>query len=127
MGRKVDFTDGKFILTMTGINALFSFKRKISIPYKMIENVLVEDFQDSFFWMLQIPGVAMAPLNIYEGSFKFDNEWYFLSYEGFGPLVKIELNGHKKYRYLIFRIDFDPTKRAEKTNATNDFQFNLQK
>ena len=110
MGRKVDFADGKFILTMTGINALFSFKRKISIPYKMIENVLVEDFQAPF-WMLQMPGVAMAPLNIYEGSFKFDNEWYFLSYEGFGPLVKIELNGHKKYRYLIFRIDH-PTKVA---------------
>ena len=48
MGRKVDFTDEKFILTMTGINALFSIKRKISIPYKMIENVLVEDFQAPF-------------------------------------------------------------------------------
>ena len=95
----------------------------------MIENVLVEDFQAPF-WMLQMPGVAMAPLNIYEGSFKFGNEWYFLSYEGFGPLVKIELNGHKKYRYLIFRIDH-PTKVAadseeEKTNATNDFQFNFE-
>lgn len=110
MGRKVDFTDGKFILTMTGINALFSFKRKICIPYKMIENVLVEDFQAPF-WMLQMPGIAIAPLNIYEGSFKFGNEWYFLSYEGFGPLVVIELNGHKKYRYLIFRIDY-PTKVA---------------
>ena len=28
MGRKVDFTDGKFILTMTGIDALLHLKGK---------------------------------------------------------------------------------------------------
>ena len=30
MGRKVDFTDGKFILTMTGINAFSHLKRKFA-------------------------------------------------------------------------------------------------
>lgn len=112
MGRKVEFKNEKFILTMTGINAFFSFKKKISIPYKLIESVLVEEFQAPF-WMLRMPGTSIAPLNIYEGSFKFGNEWYFLSYEGFGPLVKIELNGHKKYRYLIFRIDHSTKVAAE--------------
>ncbi len=58
-----------------------------------------------------MPGTSISHLHIYEGSYKYADEWYFLSYERREPLVIIELDGHKKYRYVIFAID-DPTATA---------------
>jgi hypothetical protein len=55
-------------------------------------------------WMLRMPGTAIAPLNIFEGSFKFADEWYFLSYEHKGTLVNLELDGSGKYKYIIFEV-----------------------
>lgn len=107
MGRKIHLGNEELTLTLTGLTADFALKRKVIMPYSMIENVLVDYFQAPQ-WMLRMPGTSVSFLNIYEGSFKYANEWYFLSYSGNTPLIIIELNGHEKYRYVIFQID-DPT------------------
>lgn len=104
MGREVFFHEKEFELRFTGSLSIFALKSKLDIPYSMIKNVLVDNF-DPPAWMLRMPGTAVPPLHIYEGSFEYANEWYFLSFEKKVPLVQIELEGHKKYKYVIFEID----------------------
>ncbi|MEC2078487.1 hypothetical protein [Metabacillus fastidiosus] len=112
MGREIYFGEEELILILKGLTAFFALKRKIKMPYSMIKNVLVDHFQAPQ-WMLRMPGTSISPLNIYEGSFKYANEWYFLSYEGIQPLIIMELDGHEKYKYIIFQID-NPTDVAAK-------------
>ena len=69
------------------------------------------NYFDAPTWMLRLPGTAIPP-SIYEGSYKYGDEWYFLSYERRVPLVVIHLEGHKKYTYIIFQMK-DPEKVAE--------------
>lgn len=107
LGREIHFGEEELILILKGLTAYFALKRKIKMSYSMIRNVLVDYFQAPQ-WMLRMPGTSISPLNIYEGSFKYANEWYFLSYEGIQPLIIIELDGHEKYKYVIFQID-NPT------------------
>ena len=76
----------------------------------MIKSVTV-DYFDAPLWMIKFPGISVSPLNIYEGSFLFRNKWYFLSYERHEPLIIIELEGHKKYQYVIFQME-NPTEVA---------------
>jgi hypothetical protein len=104
MGRTVQFGAAEFTLHLTGATALFALKRKLTIPYQMIKRVYV-DYFDAPKWMLRMPGTSISPLAIYEGSFKYADEWYFLSYEKREPLVNIELEGHDKYKYVIFQMD----------------------
>ena len=75
---------------------------------RFTKSILV-DYFDAPKWMMRMPGTSISPLNIHEGSYKYRDEWYFLSYGGRVPLVIIELDGHKKYKYVIFQID-NPTK-----------------
>ena len=103
VGRSVLFTEDKFILKLTGALSLFALKREVKIPYKAIKNAFA-DYFEAPFWMLKMPGTAIAPLNIYEGTFRYKNEWYFLSYEHKVPLVNLELDGTQKYQYVIFEI-----------------------
>lgn len=110
MGRGIHFDNEELILILTGLTSYLALKRKIKMPFHTIENVLVDYFQAPQ-WMLRMPGTSISLLNIYEGSFKYANEWYFLSYERTQPLIMIELNGHEKYKYVIFQID-DPTNVA---------------
>lgn len=110
MGREVHFSENELTLKLTGLTGYFALKFKIQIPYHTIKNVLV-DYFDAPQWMLRMPGTSFSPLNIYEGSFKYRDEWYFLSYGGRVPLVIIELEGHRKYNYVIFQIN-NPTKVA---------------
>ncbi|MCM3163333.1 MULTISPECIES: hypothetical protein [Metabacillus] len=112
MGRELQFGEDELILHLTGLTGYFALKRKVHIPYKTIESVLV-DYFDAPRWMLRMPGTSLSPLHIYEGSFKFANEWYFLSYERLEPLVIIELEGHVKYKYVIFQVP-NPTEIASK-------------
>lgn len=104
MGRHVQFTDTHLILHLTGFTGLFALKWKVSIDYRHIKNVFVDGF-DAPLWMLRMPGTSIAPLHIYEGSFKYANDWYFLSYEKRDHLINMELDGHDKYKYVIFQID----------------------
>ncbi|MCY8516202.1 hypothetical protein [Bacillus atrophaeus] len=110
MGRKVHFGEQEVTLFLTGLHPFLALKHKISMPYSNIKSVNV-DYFDAPKWMLRMPGTSISPLHIYEGSYKYADEWYFLSYERREPLVIIELDGHKKYRYVIFAID-DPTATA---------------
>lgn len=104
MGRNVLFDETQFILQLHGWTRIFALKSKVLIPYHSIRSVLVDSFHAPL-WMLRMPGTSIAPLNIYEGSFKYRNEWYFLSYEQPEALIIVELNGHEKYRYVIFQIE----------------------
>ncbi|WNC12999.1 hypothetical protein [Brevibacillus brevis] len=108
--RTVHFHDSEFVLVLGGLLGFFALKRKVAIPYHTIKRVRVDDF-DAPKWMLRMPGTSLAPLNIYEGSFKYANEWYFLSYEKRENLVILELEGHANYHYVIFQID-NPTQVA---------------
>ena len=110
MGRQVKFGEQELTLNLTGLTGYFAFKRKVRMPYNLIKSILV-DYFDAPKWMMRMPGTSISPLNIYEGSYKYRDEWYFLSYGGRVPLVIIELDGHKKYKYVIFQID-NPTKIA---------------
>jgi hypothetical protein len=110
LGREIHFGEEELTLKLTGLTAYFALKRKIIMPYSMIKNVTVDYFQAPQ-WMLRMPGTSIAPLNIYEGSYKYGNEWYFLSYERREPLMIIGLEGHVKYNYVIFQI-YQATKLA---------------
>lgn len=110
MGREIQFNGDNIILKLTGVNAFFALRTEIKMPYDSISNVHVDYFQAPM-WMLRMPGMAIPFLNIYEGSYKYRDEWYFLSYGGAVPLVNIELNGREKYKYIIFQAD-NPTKIA---------------
>jgi hypothetical protein len=104
MARKVHFTEKEFVLKLTGVLSVFALKRELKIPYKAIKNVYIDEF-DPPMWMLRMPGTAIAPLNIFEGSFKFADQWYFLSYEHKVPLVNLELDGYGKYKFIIFEVE----------------------
>ncbi|WP_394231728.1 hypothetical protein [Niallia oryzisoli] len=110
MARVLHFGDEELILKLTGFISYFALERKIIMPYRMIKNVYVDYFQ-AHQMMLRMPGTSIPTLNIYEGSFKYANDWYFLSYERVQPLIFIELDGHKKYRYVIFQME-NPTATA---------------
>ncbi|PDY26974.1 hypothetical protein [Bacillus thuringiensis] len=110
MGRKIEFHEESVILKMIGITGLLALKRNLKIPYKAIKNIYV-DYFDAPQWMLRMPGTSFSSLNVYEGSFKYADEWYFLSYENRVPLIIMELEWERKYKYVIFEID-NPTKIA---------------
>ncbi|MGI6092864.1 MAG: hypothetical protein GX348_05260 [Veillonellaceae bacterium] len=103
MGRKVLFTEEALILKLTGALSLFALKKEIRIPYKAIEDAFVGYFKAPM-WMLKMPGTAIPLLNIYEGTFRYRKEWYFLSYEHKVPLVNLELDGSQKYKHIIFEM-----------------------
>ncbi|MEH7299141.1 hypothetical protein [Neobacillus drentensis] len=104
MGRKVNFTKDEFVLRLNGVLSVFALKWQLRIPYKAIKRVYIDEF-DPPMWMLKMPGTAIAPLNIFEGSFKFGNEWYFISCEHNVPLVHLEVDGFEKYKYIIFEME----------------------
>ncbi|MBY7130264.1 hypothetical protein ILS68_22030 [Bacillus sp. 8YEL33] len=110
MGREVLFDNQSVILKLSGVTGFFALKLKLEIPYNTIKNVYLNHF-DAPQWMPRMPGTSISGLNIFEGSFKYADEWYFLSYENRVPLVMIELEGHEKYKYVYFEIN-DPTKVA---------------
>lgn len=104
MGREVRFNKEDFNLKLTGVLSLFALKWQLKIPYKAIKSIFIDEFEPPM-WMLRMPGTSIAPLNIFEGSFKFGDEWYFLSYEHKVPLIHLELEGYGKYQYVIFEIE----------------------
>jgi hypothetical protein len=110
LGREIIFGKDELTLKLTGLVGFFALKQKIKIPYRLIKSVYV-DYFNAPQWMIRMPGTSLSPLNIYEGSFKYRDEWYFLSYEHRVPLVIIELEGHKKYKYVIVEMN-DPTDTA---------------
>ncbi|WP_166246275.1 hypothetical protein [Paenibacillus turpanensis] len=110
MGRHIILGETDLTLQLTGMTAFFALTRKVTIPYMKIQSVFVEEFEVPK-WMLRMPGTSISFLNIYEGSFKYANEWYFLSFHKKMPLLQLELNGHEKYRYVIVQLD-DPTSMA---------------
>lgn len=119
MGKEIHFGEEELTLKLTGLTAYFALKRKIIMPYSMIKNVTVDYFQAPQ-WMLRMPGTSIAPLNIYEGSYKYGNEWYFLSYERREPLMIIGLEGHVKYNYVIFQIHQATKLAAEVRRRINE-------
>ncbi len=104
MGRKVHFSKDMFVLKLTGIQSIFALRGKLKIPYKTIKQVYIDEFEAPM-WMLRMPGTAIAPLHIFEGSFKFADEWYFLSYEHKVPLIHLELEDYGIYKYVIFEME----------------------
>lgn len=110
LGREVQFPESGVTLKLSGFLSFCALKSKVIMPYHMIKDVYVDVFEAPK-WMIRMPGTSISPLNIYEGSFLYAGEWYFLSYERKEPVVIIELEGHKKYRYVVFAID-DPTQTA---------------
>ncbi|PYI56904.1 hypothetical protein [Paenibacillus flagellatus] len=107
MAREVHFDEEGVLLNLTGATGFFALKFKLKMPYSTIKSVYV-DYFDAPPWMLRMPGTSLSALHIFEGSFKYADEWYFLSYESRVPLLIMELEGHDKYRYVIFQVD-NPT------------------
>lgn len=83
MNREIIFEEDAAVLKIRGFMMLFTFKHKVKMPYSMIKSVFV-DYFDPPKWMIRMPGTSISPLNIYEGSYKYQDEWYFyLTKEGF--------------------------------------------
>ncbi|MCD7034641.1 hypothetical protein LRR81_10345 [Metabacillus sp. GX 13764] len=112
MSRSIEFKKEECVLNLSGPAALFSLKRKVRMPYKEIKSVFVDTF-DPPFWMLRLPGTAIAPLYIYEGSYLYRNEWYFLSFERRIPLFMVEFAGKSKYKYLVVQLENPKETAAE--------------
>ncbi|MFY4775219.1 hypothetical protein [Metabacillus sp. RGM 3146] len=103
MGRTVQFTENECVVKLTGAPAFFALKSKVKMSYDQIKSVYVDVFEPPF-WMLRMPGTAIAPLYIYEGSYLYRNEWYFLSFERKQPFFMVELDGSGKYKYVVVQI-----------------------
>ncbi|AZB43426.1 hypothetical protein CEF21_14545 [Bacillus sp. FJAT-42376] len=110
MGRRIELERDKAVVRLTGLTGFFALKMKLGIPYETISQVYVDQF-DAPRWMLRMPGTSISFLHIYEGSYKYRNEWYFLSFSGRGPVLLMELKGHPKYRLIVLQIEH-PTKTA---------------
>ncbi|WP_425457450.1 hypothetical protein [Bacillus marasmi] len=104
LARELHFTDHELVLKLSGTVSLLALKRELRIPYQCIKRVYVEHYKPPL-WMLRIPGTSVAFLNIYEGTFYYEKEWYFFSFEHYVPLIHLELSGHKKYKYVIFELE----------------------
>lgn len=104
MGRFVQINNSSITLKLSGFLRFCALKSRIEMPYEIIKNIKVEVFKAPLT-MIRLPGTSIPPLHIYEGSFLHNGDWYFLSYEKKKPVVIIELEGHKKYRYVIFGTD----------------------
>lgn len=104
MGREVHFKKEEFVLRLTGVLSVFALRWQLKIPYKAIKSVYIDEFEPPM-WMLRMPGASIAPLHIFEGSFKFGDEWYFLSCEHQVPLIHLEVEGFGKYKYVIFEME----------------------
>ncbi|MGC4376737.1 hypothetical protein WD019_07365 [Fictibacillus sp. Mic-4] len=103
MGRIIRFDEKELTLKLTGFTSIAALKREVKIPYPAIKSAIIDTFKAPF-WMLRMPGTCIPPY-LYEGSFRYENKWYFLSYEHKGPHVILELAGHERYHYVIFEID----------------------
>lgn len=102
MAREVKLDDNELILKLKGIIVLFAFRKTITIPYKSILNVDVEDFKIPH-GMIRTLGTSIPP-SLREGNFMYGGELYFLSYEHNVPLLHLEIEG-EKYRHVIFELD----------------------
>ena len=102
MGRQVKFGEQELTLNLTGLTGYFAFKRKVRMPYNLIKSILV-DYFDAPKWMIRMPGTSISPLNIYEGSYKYRDEWYFLSYGGRAPWLLSNWTGIKSINMLFFK------------------------
>ncbi|GAB2691450.1 hypothetical protein ACFQWB_16255 [Paenibacillus thermoaerophilus] len=103
-GRELHFGETELTLRLKGLVSWLAVKRKVVMPYRTIRDVFVDEF-DPPLWMLRMPGTSVPGFYVYEGSFKYGNEWYFLSFERRVPLLHIELDGHERYKYVIVQID----------------------
>ncbi|MGD7007900.1 hypothetical protein [Metabacillus sp. 84] len=110
MGRMVELGEDKAIVRLTGLTWFFAIKMKLEVPYETISQVYVDTFEAPRI-MLRMPGTSVSFLNIYEGSFKYRDEWFFLSFSGNGPFLILELNGHLKYRFIVLQV-VNPTGTA---------------
>src|SRR3954470_6027301 len=104
MTRKVHFDEEEFVLRLMGVESIFALKWQLKIPYKAIKKVYIDEFEPPM-WMLKMPGTSIAPLHIFEGTFKFGSEWYFLSFEHHVPLLHLEIEGCGKYKYVIIELE----------------------
>lgn len=103
LGRKVHLNEKEFVLELTGVNCLFAFKRRLKIPYQAITNVYVGEFKTPK-GMVRTLGTSIPP-SLCEGSFLYEGDYYFLSYERKVPLLQLEIAEYGKYRYVIFEIE----------------------
>ncbi|KZZ86153.1 hypothetical protein [Bacillus sp. SJS] len=110
MGRIIELKKDKAVVRLTGLTGFFAFKMNLGIPFETISQVYVDQFEAPR-WMLRMPGTSISFLHIYEESFKYRDEWYFLSYSGRGPLLQLELDGHPKYKLVVLQME-NPTATA---------------
>lgn len=103
MGREVCLGESEFIIKLTGVIWVSAFKRELKIPYSAIENVYI-DYFDIPRGMLRTLGTSI-PGGLCEGSFLYDGDSYFLSYEHKVPLLHLKIEGYGKYKYVIIEID----------------------
>jgi hypothetical protein len=104
MSKQLEFKQTELDLHLSGLHSVAALKRHVTIPYRSIKKVHVGSFEAPF-WMLKMPGTALPGFDVYEGSFRQNGEWYFLSYEHRGPHLIIELEEHEHYHYVIFDIE----------------------
>jgi hypothetical protein len=103
MSRKIEFTDDKLILHLTGLTSIAALKRHVEIPYSSIINVYVEDFKVS---LLQYR-IGTSVADIREGRFLFGDQWCFISYEEHKDVIVLDLSNHE-FGKVVFQID-NPT------------------
>lgn len=104
MGRSVQMSNSSVTLKLSGFLRFCALKSRVEMPYEIIKDIKVDVFKAPLT-MIRLPGTSIPPLHMYEGSFLHSGNWYFLSYEKKKPVVIIELEGYKKYRYVVFETD----------------------
>ncbi|TYP79458.1 hypothetical protein [Paenibacillus methanolicus] len=102
MTRTIEYGTEQVVLHLKGLLSVGALKREVSIPYKQIKRIALEDFKVS---MLQFR-VGTSIADIRQGRFLIDGRWCFVSYEDHQDVVVIELEGHD-FAKVVFQID-DP-------------------
>ncbi|UOQ45816.1 hypothetical protein MUN89_07770 [Halobacillus salinarum] len=117
MRRSLEYKDTELVVKLGLVIRLFALKKEVRIPYHTIKSTVVDYFKPPA-WTVRMPGTSISPLNIFEGTFKYQDNWYFLSYEHQVPLVIIELSGHQ-YRFVVIELDKPEQVAAEIRSCIN--------
>lgn len=105
LDKHIEFLEKEAVIHLVGTTDFLSLKREIRLPYEDIKLVYMDAIEPPLT-MLRIPGTS-EPFHVYEGSFLYQNEWYFLSLRGGRgrSLLCIDTNGKEKYHHILLDIE----------------------
>lgn len=91
MGRQLHYAEDGISLELTGFTRFCAVKKRIDFPYSNIVDVKLTYFKPHFLF-LRWAGTIIPPF-IYEGRFRHQKKWFFVSFESVRkvPLIQLQV------------------------------------